>query len=93
MSATQKIIDEYHLATESLGTFGTIFVAVLALAFIAAVLVFGAALNIWVLNTLFSLALPYVWQTLLASFVVNLKFSYMGSASIGKVVEAIQGKK
>lgn len=93
MSIINTISNAFKETTAEVGTFGTIVVGILALALVALVLVIAAALNIWILNTLFGLALPYVWQTLLASLLVNLKLSYAGSASVNKVVEALQGKK
>lgn len=93
MSIINAVSNKFKETTTNIGTFGTIVVGIVALTLVALVLVIGAALNIWILNTLIGLSVPYVWQTLLASLLVNIKLAYAGSASVNKVVEAIQGKK
>jgi hypothetical protein len=87
MSFINQISSTFKEATSDFGTFGTIVVGIIALTLLYALVLCGSAVTVWVFNTLFALALPFTWQTLLASFLLNAKLSYVGSASIEKLLK------
>jgi hypothetical protein len=88
MSFINQISSAFKEATSDFGTFGSVVVGVIALTLLCTLVLCGSAVTIWVFNTLFALALPFTWQTLLASLLLNVKLSYVGSASIEKLLKA-----
>jgi cobalamin biosynthesis protein CobD/CbiB len=88
MSFINQISSAFKEATSDFDTFGTIIVGVIALTLLCTLVLCGSAVTIWVLNTLFALVLPFTWQTLLASALLNVKISYVGSSSVEKLLKA-----
>jgi hypothetical protein len=91
MSFINQISSAFKEATSEFGTFGAIVVGAIAISIITAALLLSSAVTVWILNTLFALVLPFTWQTLLASFLLNAKLSHVGSASIEKLLKATEG--